>query len=301
MSFVGNGFTAIGIYRAVNVSIHDCEFISNSGIIGGAIDVTNSILFFNGDNLFFNNTGRNGGAIHLSNSTIKMKPNSTIIFKENKAKEIGGALFNEPGCGQGSCFYSLAFDLENPFQSIPVSIVFNNNTALTGSDIYGAGLQNDCQVSKNTKSCDIQSSVFTFLNRSKTAVTSGPKRVCLCKNGTINCADIDYIFHNLSVAAGEKFILDAVLVGDDFDTTIGGVYASSVSKEPSFSFGASRKLQLSEVTEHCTQLEYSIEPNHDAVKKVTFLLSTIELLPERINYNSTIKNKMFKIISTKVL
>ncbi len=275
VSFVDNGATGLEIQQPMDVIINGSQFINNSGLLGGAIDASDSRLFFIGDNLFHNNSGSNGGALHLLNSTIWLEEDSNITFKDNRASEIGGAISSEPGCAQGNCFYSLTFDIDEHSTSIPVSIVFENNTAVSGSDIYGAGLQNDCKVTPNgTDSCYIQNSIFTFLNRTASSVSTSPKRVCLCdENDVPQCANIDYIFYNVSAAAGEKFTLSAVLVGEDFFSVVGGVYASSVKQAPDFTFGSSRNLQLSEATENCTLLEYSVEPNRRDIQTVSFILS----------------------------
>ncbi len=275
VSFVDNGATGLEIQQPMDVIINGSQFINNSGLLGGAIDASDSRLFFIGDNLFYNNSGSNGGALHLLNSTILLEEDSSITFKENRASEIGGAISSEPGCAQGNCFYSLTFDVDEHSTSIPVSIVFENNAAVSGSDIYGGGLQNNCEVTPNgTDSCYIQNSIFTFLNRTASSIYTSPKRVCLCdENDEPQCANIDYIFYNVSAAPGEKFTLRAVLVGDDFFSVVGGVYASSVKQAPDFTFGSSRNLQLSEATEICTLLEYSVEPNRRDIHTVSFILS----------------------------
>ena len=279
VSFTGNDFSALFVEGAMDVRINGSEFINNSGLLGGAINVSDSRLFFAGDNLFLNNSGSNGGAIHLFNSTIWLEKDSNITFKNNRASEIGGAISSEPGCIQDvNCFYSLTFNVNEHSTSIPVSIVFKNNTALTGNDIYGAGLQNDCKVTPNgyVDSCKIQTSIFTFLNRTASSVSTSPKRVCLCDENGSQCANIDYIFYNKSVAAGEKFNLSVVLVGEDFGHEVGGIYASSVKQstvESDFTFGSGRNLQLYEATESCTLLEYSIEPKRRNVQSVSFILS----------------------------
>ncbi len=282
VSFIRNDFGGLLIDGPVDVIINGSQFINNSGLLGGAIDVSNSRLTFAGENIFLDNFGSNGGAIHLSNSTIWLEEDSNVTFKDNRASEIGGAISIEPGYTQKNCFYSLTFDIDKDNTSVPVSIVFDNNTALTGSDIYGAGLQNDCKVTPNgnINSCDIQNSVFTFLTRTASSVSTSPKRVCLCKNGVPQCANIDYIFYNMSAAPGEKFNLSVVLVGEDFGSIAGSVYASSIKQsrstfESDYIFGSSRSPQLSGTTnsENCTLLEYSIEPINRNIESVSFILS----------------------------
>ncbi|XP_064396943.1 uncharacterized protein LOC135343851 [Halichondria panicea] len=277
VSFIDNTATGLEIQQPMDVIINGSKFINNSGLLGGAINVSDSRLFFVGDNLFLNNSGSNGGAIHLSNSIIWLEEDSNITFQENRASEIGGAISNE---AQNSCFYSLTFDVDKESTSIPVSIKFRKNTALAGRDIYGAGLQNDCKVTPNgtVYSCDIQNSVFKFINRTLSSVSTSAKRVCLCENGVPQCANIDYIFYNISAAPGEKFNLSVVLVGEDFGSNPGGVYASSIKQSTTdscFTFGSRRSLQLSEAkySDNCSLLEYSIEPKHKSTRSVSFILS----------------------------
>ncbi len=302
VSFIGNDFSGLFVEGPMDIIINGSKFINNSGSLGGAINVSDSRVSFIGDSLFLNNSGNNGGAIHLSNSTILLEEDSSITFKDNRASEIGGAISSEPGCAQGNCFYSLTFDVDEHSTSIPVSIVFENNTAVSGSDIYGAGLQNNCEVTPNgnVDSCKIQNSIFTFLNRSASSVATSPKRVCLCdENDEPQCANIDYIFYSMSAAPGEKFNLSVILVGEDFGGVAGGVYASNIKQstvESDFTFGSSRNLQLSEATENCTLLEYSIEPKRGNVESVSFILSRDRVEAskhqDQFNKNSKIRNEL---------
>ena len=68
--------------------------------------------------------------------------------------------------------------------------------------------------------------VDNTLSSSLSPVSSDPKRVCLCENGVPKCANYSYIVLEKRYTSGEKFNLSVVLVGDDFGTVSGGVYAN---------------------------------------------------------------------------
>ena len=112
-------------------------------------------------------------------------------------------------------------------------------------------------------------------------MSSCPKRVCLCQNGTTHhnqCTDIDYIFYEGKVQAtpGSKFNLSLTLVGDEFRSVIGNVYASSL--DPNIVIDNGKQLQsvILDQNQKCTTLEYSSHLKKDI--KLTTNLSFVFLL-----------------------
>ena len=128
-------------------AIEDCQFKSN---MGTAIAMTASEVIFTGDIIFDNNTATNGGALRFcDSSTMFLNPNTTVIFKNNSATQVGGAIFAQEAClaEPKACFFqpavkdnTLVTDLSTAFQII---LYFINNTAgLAGDAIYGGDIDN---------------------------------------------------------------------------------------------------------------------------------------------------------------
>ena len=64
-------------------------------------------------------------------------------------------------------------------------------------------------------------------------VSSAPRRVCLCDvNGKPQCANFSLIFTNIEAYRGEIFQLSAFVVGYNFGTTVGTVYARFLYSDP---------------------------------------------------------------------
>ena len=88
---IGEQQATVFISGVTNVSFENCQFINN---VGSAIRAINMKEFrFVGQSIFRNNTGYRGGALYLHDSAIGLEQNSSMIFEENRAKDIGGAIY----------------------------------------------------------------------------------------------------------------------------------------------------------------------------------------------------------------
>ena len=65
-------------------------FVNNVG--AGAAEFESSIVHVKDTLQFFNNSGTCGGALFLRSSQIKLYPDSELLFKENHASVVGGAM-----------------------------------------------------------------------------------------------------------------------------------------------------------------------------------------------------------------
>ena len=64
------------------------------------------------------------------------------------------------------------------------------------------------------------------ISTSWSAVSGDPTRLCICdNNGLPQCANASMIYLEINVYPGQPFNISAVLVGGDFGTTTGTVYA----------------------------------------------------------------------------
>ena len=119
---------------------------------------------------------------------------------------------------------------------------------------------------------------------SLSSVSSSPRRVCVCENDQPQC--IDYIFIRKSATLGEKFIINAMLVGSDFGATTGGIFATADNTTPAvkYSLGNGEEIQQVFSKESCTALEYSVNDTSSSadVNTFTFILTTSSLNAETL-------------------
>ena len=211
-----------------HVSFIDCEFSGNTGT---SIVAYNSNFTFSGTTIFSNNTAHEGGAIAFyGNSHMNVSENTHVIFRDNSAHRVGGAIFVRqeyiPTYGPHvtelpACF----FLIDSLFPPSNVSMSFINNTAIGGGDaIYGASLYNCLSCPQSYCFKLINSTIFHFEpSKNISDITSDPARVCLCVNSTPDCT---LLFNSDPPHyPGEVFNLSAVVVGDLFGTVDGLVYA----------------------------------------------------------------------------
>ena len=142
-----------------NVTFENCQFINNYGSAIRAIDIKE--VKFVGCNIFRSNTGYRGGALYLHDSVIGLEKNSSLIFKDNKAKDVGGAIYVHPSLNilsSNLCFLRLINYHESymcrancPDKWTCYERNFVNNSAVNGGEyIFGS----ICKSCKNL-SCNI--------------------------------------------------------------------------------------------------------------------------------------------------
>ena len=231
------------ILPTVELTVESSEFHNSSST---AIILYSSFAIFCGTVIFENNSGLKGGAIALIGSTLTIKRKSLVVFRNNHANETGGAIYNvEPQINlegyRSYCFYMLdvPFNNEsNALDNFTQVLSFESNTASLGGDhIYGAKLKSDCVSSSycHGNNCRLSyetvGDVFKFaldytIGTSWSAVSGDPTRLCICdNNGLPQCANVSMIYLEINVYPGQPFNISVVLVGGDFGTTTGTVYA----------------------------------------------------------------------------
>ena len=264
----------------LNLTFENCVFRENFGLISTLILRSVNVLFRK-QNHFAGNIGSTGGALYMSHSTsLWLNRGAYITFENNTATRLGGAVFLEESghrsfldvsfstaLSKPKCFYQLPFSIEL-LSDIPILSFLNNSAVMGGDNIYGASLASDCEVTLNgvNTSNQMRDHIFQFHSTSLSPVTSIPKRVCLCENNVPQCDNIDYIFWNTSATSGEKFRVSLVLVGDDFGTVTGVVYASNFDDLiADRSLGLRQKQQQIVSNKACSDIEYSIHSKHQTV------------------------------------
>jgi predicted outer membrane repeat protein len=177
------------ILTNVNLTIEDSNFTDS---ISTAIMLFSSTLTIVGHVRFYNNRGYQGGALMLVVTIMNIAREANLLFQENYAENIGGAIFvmhpqmmiNLHGI-YSSCFYQLLdYDEISTY-----SIKFINNSAATGGDhIYGASLKNGCFLADDSiSSYEIFNQFFWFdpgYDSLLSAVSADATRACICdENG----------------------------------------------------------------------------------------------------------------------
>ena len=254
----------VSLVRFTNITIDSCYFEGNVGYPSSLVAYETHIIF-KGNTTFMNNVGTRGGAIYMAFINIYLEHGTNITFINNKALEVGGALYAvdlpKLQSQQLPCLYQLTY---NTNQTRNTSVQFVNNSARNGGDhIYGISLKDDCTVTPDghTESYEIQNELFQFVDKSgqsMSRVASDPKRICLCdENGKPKCANFSYIVQERRYTSGEVFSLNVVVVGDDFGTVTGGVYATLGISDSNSSLGDGQYLQRIDSTV-CTKVHFSV-------------------------------------------
>ena len=269
------------IARALHVLVEDCTFTDNNGT---AIQVNNvndncapESFNFKGLVNFTRNSGYRGGALSLISAVISIKPNTTLLFEDNTATDVGGAIFVDDNIPYNdetdpdtlvSCFYR--FPMWKKFKSYNIS--FSNNRATNGgNNIYGAPLNCYCTVftEKNQIVRSINQSVTALFSINKndhqSSISSTPYRVCLTDSDDsviIACTNSSQIFnHEVVVYPGQEFSLEAVLVGFEFGLGTGTVNAQLLNHNRTEIWPENSKFQRIETPSKAI-LKYTLYSNN---------------------------------------
>ena len=285
----------VKVSNTVEMTVTRCRFYNNQAT---PIHVLFGSLTFFDDIAFVNNTGIRGGALSLVYSNIYINNNTDILFLNNAAKDVGGAIyiqyyvhlysgdFNPPYI---PCFYQLPDIFNTP--SIYSTLNFTNNRALRGGEhVYGVALRSNCLVSPTSYTTSIDmfyySKLFYFQNRPEvqgstlSQISSDPKRVCVCKTilSEPQCANARYIFLTDTRYPGEKFNLSMVVVGDEFGTVSAEVYTSILPlNKDSISLGPHQSMQITDYKQ-CNNLTYAVHARENSTAVLAFTATPIPVL-----------------------
>ena len=240
---------------------------------GGAVyfSTLNYIALF-GNVSFRHNTAAKGGAIALGNSFIDLPliTEAHILFENNTAQEVGGALFFS-GCDQFSvtqCSLNLLpLNMTAHTQDV---LIFLENTAMSGDVMYGAYLDFRCYGYSNRLG---QSVVISNLSKViKTVsffspsfvddfslISTDPLAVRFCNKDRMPICFYNTTF-NISVYPGQLFQVPVVTVGDMCGVVSAPVLAT-VERQCSAKLG--NELQYKQITNsrECSSFQYSIFTN----------------------------------------
>lgn len=305
--FINNSDTSenqaiVKISNNVEMTVANCTFYNNQAT---PIQAVLGSLRFEDDTAFVNNIGIRGGALSLVYSSIYISNNTDILFLNNTAKDVGGAIYVQYYYSlytftplYSLCFYQLPdFSDRSSVINIDSTLNFTNNRAARGGQqVYGVALAKACLVSptSETFSADmfLTSNLFYFHQQSGTAlskISSDPKRVCVCKtNSKPQCASASYIFLTETRYPGEKFNISMVVVGDEFGTVSAEVYTSILPalQEDPVSLGPHQSIQITDYRQ-CNDLLYSVHAHENSTVVLAFTATPNKVLkfgdPSQIN------------------
>ena len=272
--------STISLYMVNNATFTGCKFHANRG---SAIRVFWSVLYINGNTSFNDNSATVGGAIVLlDNSQLVIMNNTEILFLNNYAYDVGGAIFvlntipndalgtmaNDASRRCSVWLFSTGDDPSYDGPQLNVTLNFTNNTGWNGGDvIYGEEIS-ICAIHEMSLSSIIVESNDYFKgfnayfnpdgNQSLSLLSSDPLRVCICTSGRPECTNV---FMSLTKYPGEPFNISAVVVGENFGIVTGSVYSKFLP------LGKNRTAPKLEELQHfqrvsrsagCTELQYAV-------------------------------------------
>ena len=292
----------------INLIIQDsCVFRANRGT---PVRVLTTWLTLSGEVIFEDNIAVRGGAISMSYSELKLESinnrNVNISFLNNTATIAGGAIYIDQSLSMSidpattsSCFYEIERVSVDDFLNsvVNLTLAFSNNTATDGGlDLFGATPNSFCEVKfvykkkiyKYGTSSNIKDLIFKT-SSSLSSVTSDPKRVCLCDSSSkLMCANLSYIFYETTSYPGEVFLLPLAVVGFDFGTVTGPVYASLLPQTNNSNSSLGNGQHVRQVDyQGCTHLEFtvnSLNPMETIVLTINDTIITKVAKPSDISY-----------------
>ena len=227
-----------------------------------AISASNSKLVFKGNNVFRNNTSFTVGTIMLiESSIISLELYTHILFENNHADYVGGAIYADHTASEQYCFFNASSGIDHR------QVDFIGNTAsYGGSSLYG-GLQGCSEEDFDA--------VFNITNTEAdpSAIASDPYAVCSCENNKHqpDCSRENLI--TVSVFPGQVLSLRLAVVGaSGFQGVVrGAIHAFLASHEAKL--GSYQESQISGKPS-CDNYIYSIYGTENAIV-------TLNLAPEQ--------------------
>ena len=266
-----NSLPVVFWLRQSTLHISGCNFTSNhiSAIRGDTSNITVS-----GNLIFSSNRALVGTALILvKDSILSPAENSHIHFLDNHATDTGGALY----IGTNIKYYSWAQNTQcflntEGSRSQPRFVFVNNSAGMGGDILYGGDVALGWDGEWNC--LDSFKNISNISQNGLSLISSDPSRVCLCNGtGLPDCLTLaDPTPH--SIYPGQSINISAVVVGQDFGTVAGSVYAQFL---PNSSSGNLPQLQswqkVQAGTQHnCSNLHYTIL-SHSEVSETTLVLT----------------------------
>ena len=271
----------ISIGSGVNLT-----FVNNSAkrAGGGILFLFSKLITKDTINMtFVGNSASRGGAMALLSTqlTFKSKDSPNMTFINNSADKYGGAIYVNPDRllpeydyiefdNYVRCFYYYDSDAESTVGT-NYSFYFSNNSAFIGYDIYGASLKLCKGITVHYES-----------NPSPSSVSGHPTQVCRCMEHNPQCNNPTNIStHN--IYPSETLTIPIAIVGGDWGTTTGTVYASF--RQSNITPALEPRSQYIN-NPNCTPVSYNVYSN----QSVQLILSAYH---DHDVYSSCVKNGIY--------
>ena len=274
LEIANSEFSGKAVHVIISAATMNVLGVTQFGKGINAILAVSSTVNIDGNVRFINNTASLGAAIYLSRSHVTIADNATILFQDNHAKYVGGAIFS-PG-GYIADYVTIGQPTVDPCQitfSPKSNVKFINNTAESGgSAMYGITISRlVCDYTEFPRSYDSLSNVLSIEPDEPSAVSSDPLRVCICPDqSTPDCLAIlpdQNVPHlHYTVYPGQEFFIHAAIVGFNFAMTGGSVYAQFLNSNATLALRTQKVQQVHHTG--CAQLRYTVlsdQPNETLV------------------------------------
>ena len=269
------------------LNLSRCTFTGNR--ITGIKAITSNITL-SGNLTFSNNSAYTGSAfILVDNSILILTENCRVHFINNHATNTGGVfsisntqrfkiiipcfrLNDVISCKDYVLPISICFLRTQMDNSSTQNFIFSNNSAGKGGDIvYGGHVAYGFN---NKKNCvDTFKEISNISDTSLSLISSDPLRVCLCnQSGLPDCMLLDGPTPH-SIYPGQTISISAVVVGQDWGTVAGSVYAQFLHKstpENTTSMKSSQGVQNAN-KDSCNNLHYTIYSMNENMQQMLVL------------------------------
>ena len=270
-----------------NITFVNCTIKDSTD---SAIVYSGGHIFFQGYNIFQNNTADIGGALRLYKmESMNLLPHTTLLFVDNHAKYVGGAIYSYEFGEQNPCFYNIT----SPSLIETVKMVFINNTAsYGGSSLYGGGLEQ----------CSTYDQVINVNNTEEdpSAVAAAAYEVCFCEQdkNQPNCSWNNKHHKIAHVFPGQDFTIRLATVTYFTKGNAPGVvpgtiraFSTSTSKIPI------KSSQVSQASDQpcCHNVTYSVNTTQS---EITFSLSAEQIYIEALLFkNDDVRNALLLTVN----
>ena len=238
--------SAVVLINVTNVTLDEIQVISHNST---GLVAENSLIKFNGDNMFVNNSGINGGGIALyESSQLIINQNANISFINNHASESGGGIFVSQVLGldiTNECSFKV-IPYHDP-NDIKTLLYFVNNTADISGDVLYGGKIDDC-----TRTLYFDHLFYYPQQTGLSVVTSDPIQACFCELNKPNCS-----ITNISIFAipGIDVNIPLATVGLKDSLTKGAIKLTSSDNTSIVQYNNNR------LNANCTNITFKIITN----------------------------------------
>ena len=258
----------VSIEAYMKTTFTNCTFIGNTH--ASTIRASQTGITLQGNNTFRDNRGYLGtGLAWFMNSFLYLKPHTNLLFSNNHAQVVGGAIFTDLELvlpeSTLPCFFQVLPVGEEVDAISTIQVEFVNNTAaIAGSSLYG-GYVDHCHFFGNNGRLDgltVFRRTFHYNYSDHSVISSDPISACFCSGTSSLQPDCENEEYRVTVYPADLFHLPVVLVGQA-NGTVPGVVHSSFDGETSASLGNLQNSQTIDVAS-CMFLSYSVSSTRDS-------------------------------------